>query len=177
MAFKASKAPKGFFEVHGLEEFIEKKFHEFKQALGFEPKSIKKTLMVDAPPVSAVMKPAQKVVKATKKTTQKTNDSEDVLGALTEALEAHPKKALVVKAGQKKDQLLRALIPLYLGRTAKGDISSGVTSKFWAKQGVKFAAPNAAKALREHKGFATRSKTGVAISSTGVKYVEEALKK
>ncbi len=170
MAFKASKAHKGFFEVHGLEEFIEKKFHDFKQALGMEPKPGKKTVAASTP-----MKRAEKAVKSVKKAATKMGD--DVLGALTDALEAHPKKASVVKLGKKKDQLLRALIPLYLGRNSKGEISSGVTSKFWAKHGVKFAAPNAAKALREHKGYATRSKAGTAISSNGVKYVEEALKK
>ncbi len=170
MAFKASKAPKGFFEVHGLEEFIEKKFHDFKQALGLEPKPGKKTVAAATP-----VKKAQKAAKTVKKAAEKVGD--DVLGALSHALESHPKKDLVVKAGKKKDQLLRALIPLYLGRNAKGEISSGVTSKFWAKHGIKFAAPNAAKALREHKGYSTRSKSGTAISSNGVKYVEEALKK
>ncbi len=172
MASKANKV--GFMEVHGLEEFIEKKFHDFKQALGLEPKAGKKAVAATTP-----VKRAQKVVKTAKKAVAATANKvgEDVLGTLHMALEEHPMKAAVVKAGKKKDQLLRALIPLYLGRNAKGDISSGVTSKFWAKQGVKFAAPNAAKALREHKGYSTRSKTGVAISSNGVKYVESALKK
>ncbi len=170
MPFKASKQSKGIFEIHGVEEFIEKKFHDFKQALGLEPRPGKK-LISPATPV----KKAQKTIKEAKKAV--TTMGEDVLDTLSSALESHPNKAAVVKLGKKKDQLLRALVPLYLGRNAKGDISSGVTSKFWAKHGVKFAAPNAAKALREHKGFSTRSKKGVAISTTGVKYVEEALKK
>ena len=170
MAFKASKASKGIFEVHGLEEFIEKKFHDFKAALGIEPKAGKKTVAASTP-----VKRAQKAVKQVKKVAEKAGD--DVLSALHDALEAHPSKATLVKLGKKKDQLLRALVPLYLGRNAKGEISSGVTSKFWAKHGIKFAAPNAAKALREHKGYSTRSKTGTAISHNGVKYVEEALKK
>ncbi len=188
--FKASKATKGFFEIHGIEEFIEKKFNEFKHALGIgaapmkaEMKPVaKKAAAVSVPmakvaPVkkSAKTKAAAKVAKAAAPMAKK---SEDVLGTLAQALDSHPKKAAVVKAGKKKDQLLRALIPLYLARGAKSsDVSSGVTSKFWAQHGIKFAAPNAAKALREHKGFSTRSKSGVVISSNGVKYVEEALKK
>ena len=34
MAFKASKAKSGLFEIHGLELFIEQKLAELKKALG-----------------------------------------------------------------------------------------------------------------------------------------------
>jgi hypothetical protein len=42
---------------------------------------------------------------------------------------------------------------------------------------VKFAAPNAAKVLREHAGYARRTAKGPRISAAGVKYVEAALAK
>jgi hypothetical protein len=94
---------------------------------------------------------------------------------LIEALEAHPKRSGLVKAGRAKDQLLRSLIPLYLAQQLSVPVSSGTTSRFWAKQGVKYAAPNAAKALREHEGYARRTSTGPRITAVGVKYVEAAV--
>ena len=94
---------------------------------------------------------------------------------LVTALEAHSRRGELIKAGKKKDQLLRSLIPLYLVRSGSG-ISSGVTSKFWQAHGVKYAAPNAAKALREHKGYSRVVKGGRQITPAGVKYVDGALK-
>jgi hypothetical protein len=99
----------------------------------------------------------------------------DPLTQLLAALEAHPKRSSLVKAGREKDQLLRSLIPLYLAQPLLVEVSSGTTSRFWAKQGVKYAAPNAAKALREHEGYSKRTATGPRITPTGVKYVEAAL--
>ena len=56
------------------------------------------------------------------------------------------------------------------------EVSSGTTSKFWAEHGVSYAAPNVAKALREHVGYARRSaKGGPQITPNGIKYVEQAL--
>ena len=159
MAFKARKVKKGFFEVHGIEEFIDKKWRELdkkvedlRKSLGLGKKSARKA--------KKAAKPAQPA---------------SVLDRLGAALDASPRRNDIIKAGKQKDQLLRALIPLYVGRSVNAEISSGATSKFWAKHGVKFAAPNAAKALREHVGYARRTKNGPQITPNGVKYVEAAL--
>jgi hypothetical protein len=123
------------------------------------------------PPKKVAKKPAPKAAPAKKAAPA------DPLAALLSALDGHAKKAALIKAGKQKDQLLRSLIPLYVGQKLGVDISSGTTSKFWAKHGVKFAAPNAAKVLREQKGYATRSGSSVQITKNGVSYVEAALKK
>ena len=159
MAFKASKAKSGLFEIHGLEAFIEKKFAELKKAFGAVTKGASKK------------RPA---AKASQKAPAKKVSNKDPLAQLLANLDAHAKKAGLIKAGKQKDQLLRSLIPLYV---AKGvEVSSGTTSKFWAKHGVTYAAPNVAKALREHVGYARRSaKGGPQITPNGIKYVEQAL--
>jgi hypothetical protein len=96
---------------------------------------------------------------------------------LVAALDHHPKRVMLVKAGKQRDQLLRSLIPLYLGQKLNQvEISSGDTSQFWKLHGVKYLAPNAAKALREHVGYARRTKAGPQITPNGIKYVEAALK-
>lgn len=162
MAFKATKGKKGLFEVHGLEDFIEGKINELKRALGLGKPASKKT--APAPKKAAAKKPAKAAA------------SKDPLASLLAKLDAHPKKNDLVKAGKQKDQLLRSLIPLYVGRDL--DVSSGTTSKFWSKFGVKYAAPNVAKALREHVGYARRGKNGgPQITPNGIKYVEGALAK
>ncbi|WNG46951.1 hypothetical protein F0U60_24585 [Archangium minus] len=92
-----------------------------------------------------------------------------------DALRAHPKQEVLVAAGRQKDQLLRSLIPLYLARALDVEVTSGTTSRFWGELGVTYAAPNAAKALRLHTGFAQDTKKGKAITSKGIKYVESAL--
>ena len=159
MAFKASKAKSGLFEIHGLEAFIEQKFAELKKAFGVAPKS--------APRKRAAAKPAARA--PAKKVSNK-----DPLEQLLQNLDAHAKKAALIKAGKQKDQLLRSLIPLYVARGV--EVSSGTTSKFWAEHGVSYAAPNVAKALREHVGYARRSaKGGPQITPNGIKYVEQAL--
>ncbi|MCA3016119.1 MAG: hypothetical protein INH41_27365, partial [Myxococcaceae bacterium] len=91
------------------------------------------------------------------------------------SLEASGQKAALIKAGKQKDQLLRSLIPLYLTQRTPVEVSSGVTSRFWARFGVTYAAPNAAKALREHPGYARRTRVGNRITPNGVKYVDAAL--
>jgi hypothetical protein len=91
------------------------------------------------------------------------------------ALDAHPQRAAILRAGRGKDQLLRSLIPLYLAQGLEVDVTSGTVTKLWARHGVKFAAPNAAKALREHEGYARRTGAGPLITPNGVKYVEDAL--
>jgi hypothetical protein len=157
MAFKASKAKSGLFEIHGLEAFIEKKLAELKHALG-----------IKAPAKKA---PAAKARKAPAK---KTTAPKDPLSQVLTALDAHPKKAALIKAGKLKDQLLRSLIPLYVARGVV-EVSSGTTSKFWARHGITYAAPNVAKALREHVGYARRTAKGPQITPNGIKYVEQAL--
>jgi hypothetical protein len=97
------------------------------------------------------------------------------VSALVDALRAHPRQEELVVAGRQKDQLLRSLIPLYLARALDVEVTSGITSRFWGEFGVTYAAPNAAKALRLHTGFAQDTKKGKAITSKGIKYVESAL--
>lgn len=159
MAFKASKAKSGLFEVHGLESFIEKKFAELKHAFGLDKKAAKKTT---APKAARKAAPSKNVA------------AKDPLAQVLASLDAHPKKAGLIKAGKQKDQLLRSLIPLYVARGGV-EVSSGVTSKFWAKHGITYAAPNVAKALREHVGYARRTSKGPQITPNGIKYVEQAL--
>ncbi|MDP1825218.1 MAG: hypothetical protein Q8L48_18310 [Archangium sp.] len=161
MAFKASRAKSGLFEIHGLEAFIEKKLAELKRAFGVTPGK--------AAPKKAA-KPAPRAAPAKKAAVSK----KDPLAQVLASLEAHPKKAGLIKAGKQKDQLLRSLIPLYVARGAV-EVSSGTTSKFWAKHGVVYAAPNVAKALREHVGYARRTAKGPQITPNGIKYVEQAL--
>jgi hypothetical protein len=101
----------------------------------------------------------------------------NALSVLVEALKSHPQQKSIVSAGQQKDQLLRSLIPLYLARSLDVEVTSGTTSKFWSKLGVTYAAPNAAKALRTHTGYAAETKKGRAITAKGIKYVEQAIAK
>ncbi|MBK7859373.1 MAG: hypothetical protein IPJ65_12270 [Archangiaceae bacterium] len=164
MAFKARKLSKGMMEVIGLETFIEQKIAGWAKKLGFAGR-----------PVAAPKKAAKKVKAPAQKSTSKSGPS--ALQHLVAKLDAHPKRALLVKAGKQKDQLLRSLIPLYLGQKLNNvEITSGDTSDFWKVHGVKYLAPNAAKALREHVGYARRTKSGPQITPNGVKYVEAALK-
>lgn len=161
--FKAS-GKNGKLEIHGLEAFIEKKFAEFKKALGLAGGDGKSAAKKASKPAKQAAKKAAPAKAAT--------PLDQLLGALS----SHPKGAALAKAGKQKDQLLRSLIPLYLARSLNGlEISSGTTSKFWAKNGVKYAAPNAAKALREHVGYARRTAKGPQITPNGIKYVEAAL--
>lgn len=159
MAFKATRAKSGLFEIHGVEAFIEKKVAELKKALGIGKPAAPKPVAPAAPKKAS--KPAKK-------------PSADPLAALIDAFNAHPKKAALIKAGKKKDQLLRSLIPLYVAGEAL-DVSSGTTSKFWAKHGVKYAAPNVAKAFRTHPGNVKRTSRGPRITPAGIKYVDAAL--
>lgn len=98
--------------------------------------------------------------------------------ALVQALKSHKRGKQLVAAGKQPDQLLRSLIPLYLARELSGvEVNSGAISAFWKKQGVSYAGPNAAKALRKRIGFARQVEHGKGWSITvnGVKYVEAAL--
>lgn len=129
------------------------------------------------PSKKASRKPAKKPAAAKKAQAELAPAGDDPLEVVLSALDKHPQKAALLKAGKQKDQLLRSLIPLFIAQELEVEVSSGVASKFWAKHGVKFAAPNAAKVLREHAGYAKRTAKGPQISPAGVKYVEEALAK
>ncbi len=188
MAFKASPAGKGLVFIHGVESFIEKFIErKFKEAKVEERLTeLRRVLKLDgksAPAPAPKSPPTKKVQTGGSKPAARrakkpaAAPSADPLSALSTAFDGHAKKAALIKAGKQKDQLLRSLIPLYVGQKLSLEISSGTTSKFWAKHGVKFAAPNAAKVLREQKGYAKRSGSSVQITPTGVAYVEAALKK
>lgn len=157
--FKARKLKGGFFEILGLEKFLREKLEAMQRAARLGPPSKKTARKIQSVRSMKFAGPS----------------APSVLDLLVSALEAHPRRQELVKAGRRPDQLLRSLIPLYLVRKGDG-VSSGVTSKFWDLHGVRYAAPNAAKALREHKGFARNFKGGRQITPTGVKYVEQALK-
>lgn len=162
MAFRLQKLKGGLVQILGLEDFLKRQLASMQRSARLSPPKPKPTTP-RKPMVS---------VRAAKIPGPKAPSPIDVLVA---ALEAHPRRAELIRAGKKKDQLLRSLIPLYLVRSGEG-ISSGVTSKFWHAHGLNYAAPNAAKALREHKGYAKATKGGRRITATGVKYVETALK-
>jgi len=98
--------------------------------------------------------------------------------SLSVALQAHPKGTELALAGKLRDQLLRSLVPLYLARELAGvEVNSGAISAFWKAQGVSFAGPNAAKALRAHPEHITKKGKGWTIAPSGVAYVEAALNK
>lgn len=159
MSFKARMLKGGFFEILGLEKFLREKLEAIQRASRLGPPSKKtkrKILSVRSMKIAGPSVPS-------------------VLDLLVSALESHPRRVELVKAGRKPDQLLRSLIPLYLVRKGDG-VSSGVTSKFWQLHGVKYAAPNAAKALREHRGYAKNYRGGRQITPIGVRYVESSLK-
>lgn len=161
MAFKLQKLKGGFFQIIGLEQFLQKRLAAMQRgerlhAPKAKAKAPRKLISVRAAKIAGPKAPS-------------------ALDKLVTALEAHPRRSELVKAGKQKDQLLRSLIPLYLVRDGSG-ISSGVTSSFWHLHGLRYAAPNAAKALREHRGYARSSKGGRQITLAGIRYVEGALK-
>ncbi|MFP2901603.1 hypothetical protein [Corallococcus sp. 4LFB] len=124
----------------------------------------------------AKKKSAAKKAPAAKKAATSSADSEDAVSVLETALRGHARQKDLVSAGKEKDQLLRSLIPLYLAKSLDVEVTSGTTSRFWSGLGVTYAAPNAAKALRLHAGYAQDSKKGKAITAKGIRYVEDALK-
>ncbi len=164
MAFHARKVKKGLFEVVGLEKFLEAKFTQWSKKFGFSK-------------AAAPVAKKKHAAKHTPKASAKKAIMPSTVEHLVAVLDSHPKRGALVKAGKAKDQLLRSLIPLYLAQKMHDvEITSGDTSNFWKLHGVKYLAPNAAKALREHVGFARRTKIGPMITPNGVKYVETALK-
>ncbi|WP_375759271.1 hypothetical protein [Corallococcus exercitus] len=120
-------------------------------------------------------KSAAKKAPAAKKAAASGAASEDAVSVLESALRSHARQKDLVSAGKEKDQLLRSLIPLYLAKALDVEVTSGTTSRFWSGLGVTYAAPNAAKALRLHAGYAQDTKKGKAITAKGIRYVEDAL--
>lgn len=130
---------------------------------------------------SATKKPAAKKATAkrgkaaSKRTGASRTATAESVKRLAEALQSHPRQKDLISAGQEKDQLLRSLIPLYLARSVGVEVTSGTTSRFWSQLGVSYAAPNAAKALRIHTGYASETKKGRTITAKGIRYVEDAI--
>ncbi|MBS2033261.1 MAG: hypothetical protein JST54_35635 [Deltaproteobacteria bacterium] len=151
------KAKKLENEFAVLKALIETRFTEIKN-------EIRRVLDGKAP------KAALKV--STRRATPVSHD------AILHALKTHKRGKDLLRIGKQRDQLLRSLIPLYLAKGLSGvEVNSGAISAFWKKQGISYAGPNAAKALREHIGNATKSGKGWAITPNGIKYVEAALGK
>lgn len=73
------------------------------------------------------------------------------------------------------DNLIHALVPLFFTRGEAVQITGGDASRFWAAHGVKVSPQVIAKMLREHVGYARRTRAGIEITPNGVKYVEAAL--
>ncbi|MBJ6762301.1 hypothetical protein JGU66_16145 [Myxococcaceae bacterium JPH2] len=136
---------------------------------------VKKAAVKKARPAAKKAAAGVRKKPAARKKVARAPEPGDVVGQLVDALRSHPKESVLVSAGRQKDQLLRSLIPLYLARSLDVEVTSGTMSRFWGEFGVTYAAPNAAKALRLHAGYAQDTKKGKAITSKGVKYVEEAL--
>lgn len=130
---------------------------------------------VTAPPAKPA--PARVASKARRAAKVPPLSKEQALEKLLAAFAQHPRKDELARAGHEKDQLLRSLIPLYVARSLGIDVSSVAISRFWKEQGIKYAGPNAAKALRQHVGYARNTAIGRQITPNGVKYVEAALAK
>ena len=164
MAFRLQQLKGGLVQILGLEQFLKKQLASMQRSARLSPPKAR---------LATKKRKALVSVRAAKIHGPK---APSPLDGLVAALESHKRRAELVKAGKQKDQLLRSLIPLYLVRSGQG-ISSGVTSHFWDAHGVKYAAPNAAKALRERKDYAKAHKGGRKITPLGVRYVEAALNK
>lgn len=189
--FETRSKKGGVLEILGLEKFVTRlvddRIAALKRAFGLGAKQAPAAKVVPAEPAPTA--PAAKMVtrtsarpaaktrkapKAVKAAKASTDASADPLAGL---LAAHPRKAELVRGGSQKDQLLRALIPLYLAKDSDVEVNSGAISRFWKEHGITFAAPNAAKALREHAGYAKSTNGGKRITPSGIKYVESALSK
>jgi hypothetical protein len=94
---------------------------------------------------------------------------------VVKAMARHHRRRAMVRAGRQRDQLLRSLLPLYVAQTMRLDLDSGAIARIWRRFNVPYAVPNAAKALREHVGFARRTPLGRRITRAGIRYVERAL--
>ncbi len=145
--FKTRNSKHGWIEILGLDKYLESKLAAFKRE---------------------VAKLAGKAVKRPAKA-----ELEPPLDLIVKALNSHPSRRKLLSAGDQKDQLLRSLVPLYLARRYNVEVNSGAISRFWRLYGVRYATPNAAKALREHVGFAREKDGRRRITPNGIKYVED----
>lgn len=111
-------------------------------------------------------------------TTRSQQDVQMKTEQILKAFRRHPRGKKLAAAGKYVDSLLRALIPLYVAERygAENLVTSGVTQKVWRALGVKVQATVIAKALREHVGYARRTRDGLRIVPNGTKYVEAALR-
>lgn len=160
-------------ELRALRGFVEARLGEVKSELQRLVHAYSK-----GTPLAAPAKKAASAKKASrgKKASSNGAPQGDSVGALQAALEGHPHSRQLVAAGSQRDQLLRSLVPLYLAQGLSGvEVNSGAISGFWKAHGVSYAGPNAAKALREHTGNASKKGKGWVITSAGVSYVEAAL--
>jgi len=101
-----------------------------------------------------------------------------VLQAILLLLDKHPKRPALIRAGKQRDDLLRALVPLYILKGTKEPhalVSSGTVSKFWKLHGVKIQGPRVARAWRERIGYSRVTRHGRVLTPNGVQYVQHAL--
>jgi hypothetical protein len=149
-SFKVRKLKNELFEILGLDKYVE----------------------------SAIARFARKSVKRAAKPAQVKRPALDTpLDLIEKALTKHPHRKQLLQGGVQKDQLLRSLVPLYLARSLDVEVNSGIISRFWKLHGVRYATPNAAKALREHVGYARIKGNGRQITPNGIRYVEDELLK
>ena len=164
-------------ELHALRGFVEARLTEVKAEV--QRLMATYTRVVGQARGAAAAAPAPAKARVAPRSTRASSAAAagpDAVAALESALSEHGSRKALTAAGAERDQLLRSLIPLYLARGVKGvEVNSGAISRFWLGHGVKYAGPNAAKALREKPGHAKKSGTGWAITEAGVKYVEKAL--
>lgn len=99
-----------------------------------------------------------------------------VLKTLKTKLKVSTHGPALKRLGKVRDQLLLALVPLFLSQGEKLGLTSGDIFRFWQSQKVHFGQPNAAKALREHVGYSRATKEGIQITPNGVRYVVAAMK-
>jgi hypothetical protein len=169
-------------ELRSLKSFFENRFSELKSEIrrvvdsyAREPRRSASASPPVAPPRAAEPRAEPKA----KQAPHRGRPAPTAQGELLENLDKHPRKRELIEAGKRRDQLLRSLVPLYLARGLKGlTVNSGAISAFWKANKVTYAGPNAAKALREHVGYAVQKKgKGWEITPNGVKYVDAALSK
>lgn len=151
LRLKARKLKNGLFEILGLDKFIASKLAQLRRGAGVKAK-----------------RRAQRAVAPARR------GPEQPLGQIVEALARHPRRRELLKA-KHENQLLRSLVPLYLARNLNVEINSGIISRFWKLHGVSYASPNAAKALRQHVGFARVKGSGREITPNGIRLVEDKL--
>lgn len=157
MGFEVRRVKGGSYEIVGLEAFIEERIAALLERPGRPGKGRKRS-------------------KGGRGAASAGPGPEAIVQELEAVRSNHPHGKVLAEIGTERDQLLRSLVPLYLARGTPLAVSSGAISRYWALHGVSFAAPNAAKALRQYRGYAKRTARGVSITPKGVQYVEGLLR-